>query len=98
MRGGRRPGAGRKPNPETLRALRLIKQAIGEDDWLKIFQGLAATAKTGEKGAAQCAGLLMRYGFGLPQPDVMADELEDPMKPVVKQHADAPKAEPDAGK
>ena len=96
MRGGYRPGAGRKPNPETLRARELIKQAVPDDDWLQIFQGLAATAMTGERGAAQCAGLLLRYGFGLPQVDV-TEEDDKPMAPVVKQLAAAPKARLSAG-
>ena len=78
MRGGRRPGAGRKLNPQVLRARALIKAAVPDKAWLQIFHGLATTAMAGDKGAAQCAGLLMRYGFGLPQADSTGDDQGKP--------------------
>ena len=72
MRGGARPGAGRKSNAEIFNMRHLLDQALAEDEWIEIFQSLSQSAR---QGNLQAAKLLFQYRFG--QPSVVADEEED---------------------
>ena len=63
MRGGARPGAGRKPKGELVAVRKVMDAEIGGELWEDMFSHLLDAACHGDHRAA---ALLLHYRFGRP--------------------------------
>ncbi len=78
MRGGARPGAGRKSNAELAHARDALRESISDKQWQALIKALYTAAC---KGNLRAAELLFRYNYGDPYlPDPSPEESCGPIQ------------------
>lgn len=69
-RGGSRPGAGRKHNPEIKTIRTVMDKTVPQSEWKTIIRNLLALA---QQGSVRAAHLLFTYRFGNPYTEQPSD-------------------------
>ncbi len=78
MRGGARPGAGRKSNAELARARDALREGISHKQWQALIKALYTSAC---KGNLRAAELLFHYNYGNPYlPEPSPEESREPIQ------------------